>query len=109
MKAAIENFVKMYARAGTDGNGADKILMLGGMMELGTESVYEHQALIDLINKYNWKNVVLVGGDFNKTNHTYLNFENSEQAKEWFINQNFKHTNILIKGSRSTMMEKILE
>ena len=101
MMAAIENFAKM--------KGADKILMLGGMMELGTESLYEHQVLIDLIDKYNWKNVVLVGGDFNKTNHTYLNFENSEQAKDWFRNQNFNLTNILIKGSRSTQMEKVLE
>jgi UDP-N-acetylmuramoyl-tripeptide--D-alanyl-D-alanine ligase len=101
MQAAIENFVKM--------DGAEKVLILGGMMELGSESAHEHQSLIDLINKYNWKNVVLVGGDFNKTKHTYLNFENSVQAKEWFKNQNFKQTNILIKGSRSTQMEKVLE
>ena len=101
MKAAIENFVKM--------NGTDKVLMLGGMMELGLESVHEHQSLIDLINKYNWKNVVLVGGDFNKTKHKYLYFENSTEAKEWFKNQSFDPTHILIKGSRSTQMEKILE
>ena len=101
MKAAIENFVKM--------NGTDKMLMLGGMMELGLESVHEHQSLIDLINKYNWKNVVLVGGDFNKTKHKYLYFENSTEAKEWFKNQSFDPTHILIKGSRSTQMEKILE
>ena len=101
MKAAIENFAKM--------EGKDKVLMLGGMMELGQESIQEHQSLIDLINNYRWKNVVLVGGDFNKVTHPFLNFENSVQVKEWFINQNFKHTNILIKGSRSTMMEKVLE
>lgn len=101
MKAAVENFVKM--------NGTDKVLILGGMMELGTESVREHQRLIDLIKKHSWNHVVLVGGDFNKTNHAYLNFENSEQAREWFKNQNFSKTNILIKGSRSTQMEKVLE
>lgn len=101
MKAAIENFSKM--------DGTDKVLILGGMMELGAESVPEHQALIDLINQYSWKSVVLVGGDFDKTNHAYLNFENSDQAKEWFKNQEFNNTNILIKGSRSTQMEKVLE
>lgn len=101
MKAAIENFSKM--------EGEEKVLMLGGMMELGTHSVEEHQSLVDLINKYTWKNVVLVGGDFNKTNHHYLNFENSEQARDWFKNQKFMNASILIKGSRSTYMEKVLE
>ena len=100
MKAAVENFVKM--------EGSDKVLILGGMMELGSQSVDEHQGLIDLISKYNWKNVVLVGGDFDKTDHAYLYFENSEEAKDWFKSQHFSDTNIIIKGSRSTQMEKVL-
>jgi UDP-N-acetylmuramoyl-tripeptide--D-alanyl-D-alanine ligase len=101
MKAAIENFVQM--------DGTDKVLILGGMMELGKDSIQEHRQLIDLINKHQWKNVVLVGGDFNKVDHSYLNFDNSAQAKEWYQHQNFEHTNLLIKGSRSTQMEKVLE
>lgn len=101
MTAAIENFAKM--------NGNNKLLILGGMMELGKESIKEHQSLVDLINTYDWKTVVLVGGDFNKVNHSYLNFENSEKAKEWFKAQHFQDTHILIKGSRSMQMEKVLE
>lgn len=101
MKAAIDNFTKM--------EGTDKVLILGGMMELGPESVSEHQALVEQIKNYQWKNVVLVGGDFNKTDHPYLHFENAEQAKEWFKRQDFNAVNILIKGSRSTKMEKVLE
>ncbi|MEP7256657.1 MAG: UDP-N-acetylmuramoyl-tripeptide--D-alanyl-D-alanine ligase [Ferruginibacter sp.] len=100
MKAAIENFAKM--------EGANKVLLLGGMMELGQESLPEHQALIKFIKKYQWKNVVLVGGDFKKADHPYLYFENSVQAKEWFRDQKIVGTNILIKGSRSTQMEKVL-
>ena len=53
--------------------------------------------------------MVLVGGDFNKVNHSFTFFENSLQAKEWFKKQNFGHSHILIKGSRSTAMEKVLE
>ena len=101
MKAAIENFAKM--------EGANKVLLLGGMMELGQESLPEHQALIELIKNYQWKKVVLVGGDFKKADHPYLYFENSIQAKEWFRDQKIVAANILIKGSRSTQMEKILE
>lgn len=101
MKAAIENFAKM--------EGGNKILMLGGMMELGTESLQEHQKLIDLINNYEWKNVVLVGGDFNKLNHSFSFFDTSLQAAEWYKSQHLRNCNILIKGSRSTAMEKVLE
>jgi UDP-N-acetylmuramoyl-tripeptide--D-alanyl-D-alanine ligase len=101
MKAAIENFAKM--------EGADKVLLLGGMMELGLASIHEHQNLIDLINKYKWKAVVLVGGDFNKVNHSFPFFDNSLQAAAWFKMQSFGHSHILIKGSRSTAMEKVLE
>jgi UDP-N-acetylmuramoyl-tripeptide--D-alanyl-D-alanine ligase len=101
MKAAVENFAKM--------EGSDKVLMLGGMMELGPESIKEHQDLVDLVKKYTWKNVVLVGGDFNKTNHPFLSFENALQARDWFLEQNFERSNVLVKGSRSTQMEKVLE
>jgi UDP-N-acetylmuramoyl-tripeptide--D-alanyl-D-alanine ligase len=101
MKAAIENFAKM--------EGEDKVLLLGGMMELGNESLQEHQAIIDLINKYNWKNVVLTGGDYNKLQHPFINFENSLQVKDWYQQQHFTNANILIKGSRSMKMEKVLE
>jgi len=101
MKAAIENFAKM--------EGSDKVLMLGGMMELGPESLHEHQNLIELINKYKWKNVVLVGGDFSKLTHPFIFFENSLQAAGWYKGQKISNANILIKGSRSTSMEKVLE
>ena len=101
MKAAIENFAKM--------NGIDKVLILGGMMELGADSLAEHQALVDVIGDYGWKNVVLVGGDFSKTNDKYLHFDNSTEAKEWFKKQKFSNTYLLIKGSRSTKMELVME
>jgi len=101
MKAAIENFAAMDV--------TEKILILGGMMELGKESVHEHQQLIDLINNYTWKQVVLVGGDFNKTNHHYQYFDNAALAGLWLKDQHFTNTGMLIKGSRSTQMEKVLE
>lgn len=101
MKAAIDNLAKM--------SGDDKILMLGGMMEMGAESLAEHSFVVDVINSYNWKDVVLVGGDFNKVKHSYLYFNNSSEAKEWLKRQHFENSLILVKGSRSMQMEKVLE
>lgn len=100
MKLAIENFAKQPA--------TDKVLLLGAMMELGEYSLKEHQAIIDLINLYPWKNVVLVGGDFSKTRHSFIYLDNSEEAKQWLTNEHFEHTFFLIKGSRSMQMEKVL-
>lgn len=101
MKLAIENFARLHAD--------NKILMLGGMAELGEESLQEHISIIDLIKQYPWKEVVLVGGDFMKTQHPFLRFENAAQAREWWQEQKFENTYSLIKGSRSMQMEKILE
>ena len=55
------------------------------------------------------KKVVLVGGDFLKINHPFTQFENALEAKEWWQQQHFKDAYVLIKGSRSTQMEKVLE
>jgi UDP-N-acetylmuramoyl-tripeptide--D-alanyl-D-alanine ligase len=101
MKLAIENFARMQA--------ANKVLMLGAMAELGSDSMDEHKIIVDLIRQYKWKQVVLTGGDFLKIEHPYLAFETSELAAEWFRQQQFSNTYLLIKGSRSTQMEKVLE
>jgi UDP-N-acetylmuramoyl-tripeptide--D-alanyl-D-alanine ligase len=100
MKAAIENFAKM--------EGAKKVLLLGGMMELGVESTAEHQSIINVIDTYKWEAVVLVGGDYNKVKHPYINFDNAVAAKEWFNHQQFENSQILIKGSRSMQMENVI-
>lgn len=101
MKAAIENFAKMA--------GEDKVLLLGGMMELGKESVTEHEAIVELIDTFSWKAVVLVGGDFANIYHRYHYFSKSSEAKSWLQNQHFENTKLLIKGSRGTQMETVLE
>lgn len=100
MKLAIENFAKLQANK--------KVLMLGGMAEMGEASLSEHQAIVDLISLHNWDNVVLVGGDFGKISHSYNYFNTSLEAREWYKNQLFSNTHLLIKGSRSMKMEEIL-
>jgi UDP-N-acetylmuramoyl-tripeptide--D-alanyl-D-alanine ligase len=101
MKLAIENFARLHAE--------NKILMLGGMAELGEESLEEHQLIIDLIKQYQWKDVVLVGGDFLQLKHPFKQFPDSTEAKKWLMRQNHEHVYYLIKGSRSMQMEKVLE
>jgi UDP-N-acetylmuramoyl-tripeptide--D-alanyl-D-alanine ligase len=101
MKLAIENFVNI--------NAPNKILMLGGMMELGPESIKEHEAIIQLIKQYHWNNVVLVGGDYKHIQHPFIYFNNSIEAGNWLKEQHFENSYFLVKGSRSMQMEKVLE
>lgn len=100
MKLAVENFAKI--------DSTEKIMCLGGMKELGEESVLEHQALINYIQSFNWEQVVLVGGDFKTCQHNYIYFENALEAKQWLKAQAYQHKHILIKGSRGIQMEQMI-
>lgn len=100
MQLAIENFSKIDA--------TKKILMLGAMAEMGASTEAEHQALVDQIKQYNWEQVVLVGNPFLPFKNGFIYFEDSTAAAEWAGQQTFEHTYFLVKGSRSSQMEKIL-
>jgi len=100
MKAAIENFACIKA--------AKKVLLLGAMMELGEDSIKEHQALVNMLQRTHWHAVVLVGGDFSNITHPYLYLENAAETAAWLKQQQFTDTYILIKGSRSIGMEKVI-
>ena len=101
MKLAIENFIQFPV--------TDKVLLLGGMAELGSDSIEEHEHIIKQIGTGKWKEVVLVGGDFLKIKHPYLSFTNAEEAAKWLVSQAFNNTAFLVKGSRSMQMEKTVE
>jgi len=100
MQLAIENFSKMKV--------PNKVLCLGAMRELGKESQSEHQALIELINKNKFEEVILVGKEFENCQHHYTYFENSDAARKWLEQKNISNSYLLIKGSRSIQMEKLI-
>ena len=100
MKLAIENFAKL--------NAEKKILILGAMAELGKETEQEHRLIISLISKFKWDDVILVGENFKNLNPPYKSFSTSNDAREWFKQQNIQDASILVKGSRSTQMEKVI-
>jgi UDP-N-acetylmuramoyl-tripeptide--D-alanyl-D-alanine ligase len=101
MQAALENFAKQEL--------PNKMVMLGAMMELGQEAPKEHQLVVDLIKKMHFSKVILVGGDFEQVQHPFLFFKNVDEACGWIKSNKPADANILIKGSRSTKMEKLLD
>lgn len=101
MKAAINNFANM--------EGDKKVLVLGGMMELGSDSIKEHTEIIRLIASKPWHKVVLVGKDYTNLPASMIHFTTTEEARNWYKNEQLEHAQVLIKGSRSMQMEKVLE
>lgn len=101
MQAAIENFSHQKAE--------NKYMFLGGMMELGEDSIKEHQSIVDIINATGIKHVVLVGGDFAFVEHSFIYCADATKATEWIRNNLPSNALVLIKGSRSIKMEKLLE
>lgn len=100
MKLAIENFARLEAK--------NKILMLGAMAEMGEESVTEHEILVNHIRENKWNDVVLVGKNFEPFKTEFRYFDDAASAGAWFAEQQFADTYFLVKGSRSSQMEKIL-
>jgi UDP-N-acetylmuramoyl-tripeptide--D-alanyl-D-alanine ligase len=100
MKLAVENFAKL--------NKENKIVCLGGMRELGVDTLIEHQMLIDQLKQTNWKNVLLVGSEFKACNHNYFYFDTALEAKVWIQTQQLNGYTILIKGSRGIQMEQLI-
>jgi UDP-N-acetylmuramoyl-tripeptide--D-alanyl-D-alanine ligase len=100
MQAAIENFYNMDA--------ADKMLVLGDMLELGEESVTEHQAIINLLHEKKLNDYLLVGPIFSSLQKE-KSFVTSKQASDFLFTNPQKNKTILIKGSRGIALEEVVK
>jgi UDP-N-acetylmuramoyl-tripeptide--D-alanyl-D-alanine ligase len=101
MRAAIINF----ANAKLD----NKILWLGGMKEMGADEQKEHAELLALIGQYSWKQVIVVGKEFAQLPNEYIHFNSSAEAAEYAKISKPENSSILIKGSRGSKMEIMLD
>ncbi len=103
MEAAINNFKNMP--------GENKIIFLGEMAELGDESEAEHKRIVEQLKECRFEKIFLVGKNFRPYSDTIscMFFEDSEKAAEWVRSNPIKDSFILIKGSRSMLMERVFE
>ena len=83
--------------------------ILGAMRELGEYSHLEHQNIVNMLAERKADTVFLVGEEYLQTTSPYPVFENVEQLHKHLEEQPLKGKNILLKGSRSTQMEKLLD
>ena len=92
--------------------GEQKVAILGDMLELGEESLKEHEAIVRFAARQKPDVLVLVGPEFGRTHfkkYNALHFPNTAAAKGWFDVQKFENSLILIKGSRGMRLEEIIK
>jgi UDP-N-acetylmuramoyl-tripeptide--D-alanyl-D-alanine ligase len=103
MIAALENFNLMQS--------TNKIVMLGDMLELGTYQESEHEKIIDFLTDSIYSQVFLVGPIFMQANKrkNFLTFKTSTDLKIYLKEHPLEKALILVKGSRGTRMENVLD
>lgn len=87
-----------------------KVAILGDMMELGEYSLQEHKEVLDFLNKSTINKAYLIGSEFIKTMSD--DFEMFDRVEDFILKHplnKFEDSIILIKGSRSMALEKILK
>ena len=102
MRVALENFALM--------NTFPKIAILGDMFELGAESRVEHEAILTLLNDFDFSDVLLIGPRFSEiaTDTGFKCFHSTNEAYDWLIAHPIKNASILVKGSRGMKLETLL-
>ena len=83
--------------------------ILGAMRELGEYAHLEHQNIVNMLAERKADTVFLVGEEYLQTTAPYPVFENVEQLHKYLEDNPIKGKHILLKGSRSTRMEKLLD
>jgi UDP-N-acetylmuramoyl-tripeptide--D-alanyl-D-alanine ligase len=87
----------------------NKVLWIGGMKEMGDAEQDEHNELVQLIAGLQWHNVILVGREFSNVAHAFTWFADSREAAAYIRTAMPENCAILIKGSRGSKMEIMLD
>jgi len=88
-------------------NASNKIAILGDMLELGEESVSEHQNIIDYLIK-NKIDCLLVGECYKETACEFNKFNNVDRLISFLKENQLNDHLILLKGSRGIQLEKVI-
>lgn len=104
MTAAIQAFQQPHNS--TDGN--DAVYILGAMRELGDFSKLEHQNIANMLLERKENNVFLVGDEWKETTAPYPIFSDVNELAAFINMHPITNKRVLIKGSRSNHLEKII-
>ena len=83
--------------------------ILGAMRELGEYTHFEHQNVVNMLAERKADIVYLVGKEWRLTTSPYAIFDTVEELRAYLEEHPLKGSSILLKGSRSTKMETLLD
>jgi len=104
MLVALENFIQL--------DKTNKCVIIGDMYELGEESLFEHKAIVNFLNKNSDFDCHFVGKDFfaNSIQKENFHFYNTfEDFTKYLSLVKLENKTLLIKGSRGMALERTLE
>lgn len=102
MKEALNNFLEIDSER--------KVVILGEMKELGNNSNAEHKKIFDQIKNQKLFKALLVGSEFNfiSASDNIMHFLDTETLADYLNTHHMSNCIILLKGSRSNGLEKLI-
>lgn len=100
MFASLHNFITFE---GT------KTIVIGDMLELGEESVAEHQSILKTAHDLGFNEIITVGKHFKAVNDSSKSFENTAELIEYLSSNKIQSENLLLKASRGISLEKAID
>ena len=103
MQTSIKNFLSI--------KHPHKIAILGDMLELGADSLAEHQKIIDQLKSQNLDYILVVGSNFCKTTKgKNMNaFQDTTGLANYLKSLSLENCLCLIKGSRGMKLESLVD
>ena len=87
---------------------SQKLVILGDMLELGSASEVEHQAIVDYLENTSLK-AILVGTCYQKTNSGFTTFKDTLELIPFLKQKGLENSLVLLKGSRGIKLEMLLK
>ena len=87
---------------------SQKLVILGDMLELGSASEVEHQAIVDYLENTSLK-AILVGTCYQKTNSGFTTFKDTLELIPFLKQNSLENSLVLLKGSRGIKLEMLLK
>ena len=108
MQAAINAFDHSTFNIQLSTANRPKAYLLGAMRELGEYSSLEHQNIVNMLLERKADKVLLVGEEYTATTAPYPIFQDVEALCEYLRQEPLEGYTILLKGSRSNQLEKVI-
>ncbi len=99
MQASLENFRSFEG---------SRVIIIGDMLELGEESIKEHQNILDFAQSCRFDKIITVGSHFKSINNSDHAFQNTSELIDYLEINPLNYDNILLKASRGIALEKII-